>query len=127
MDKSTHEIRLSQWKMIIEQCQKRPEGLTTKQWLIENGISDKTYYYWLRKVRREAYSQLNGKNNVLPAVQENTGITFTELPWNHKQEEDLAFSFEPAAVIKTAKATVALSNTISDKLLAAILQEVSHA
>lgn len=127
MDKNTHEIRLSHWKQIIEQCQKRPAGIPANQWLAENEISEKSYYYWLRKVRNEVYSQLNDKNSALPVIQENKGITFTEMPWNHKSEEDLAYSFQPTAVIKTSNATVAVSNTISDKLLAVILQEVSHA
>ena len=52
MDKSTHEIRLAHWKQIIEQCQSRPKEQTAKQWLEEHDISDKAYYYWLRKIRR---------------------------------------------------------------------------
>ena len=32
MDKTTHEVRLANWKSIIEQCQQRPEGQTAKQW-----------------------------------------------------------------------------------------------
>ena len=31
MDKTTHEVRLANWKSIIEQCQQRPEGQTAKQ------------------------------------------------------------------------------------------------
>jgi len=49
MDKSTHEIRLTQWKQIIEQCQHRHEGQTAKQWLADNQIIDLTvavnYYF----------------------------------------------------------------------------------
>ena len=38
MDAFTHEVRLNQWKLIIEQCQSRPDGQTARQWLAENGI-----------------------------------------------------------------------------------------
>ena len=62
MDTCTHEVRLNQWKLIVEQCQNRPEGKTARQWLAENGIQEKSYYYWLRKVRKKAYSQLSDGN-----------------------------------------------------------------
>lgn len=42
MDQITHRVRAEEWKAIIEQCQARPEGQTAKQWLADNGISDKT-------------------------------------------------------------------------------------
>ena len=56
MDRITHQVRLANWTKIIEQCNNRPAGTTAKQWLSDNGISDKSYYYWLRKLRQEAYA-----------------------------------------------------------------------
>ena len=58
MDQITHDVRSSQWLEIITQCQNRPEGTTAKQWMADNGISEKSYYYWLRKFRKQAYSQM---------------------------------------------------------------------
>ena len=49
MDKITHEVRLSQWKAIIEQCQARPKGVSARKWMEDNGIKSKQYYYWLRQ------------------------------------------------------------------------------
>ena len=59
MDQITHDVRGSQWLEIITQCQNRPEGTTAKQWMADNGINEKSYYYWLRKFRKQAYSQMN--------------------------------------------------------------------
>ena len=70
MDACTHDVRLNQWKLIIEQCQSRPDGQTARQWLAENGVQEKTYYYWLRRVRKEVYSQLSDGSTSLPAMQE---------------------------------------------------------
>ena len=53
----THTVRRSNWINIIRQCQDRPAGTTAKQWLAENDISEKSYYYWLRKIRREVCEQ----------------------------------------------------------------------
>ena len=57
MDQLTHTVRRSNWINIIRQCQDRPAGTTAKQWLAENDISEKSYYYWLRKIRREVCEQ----------------------------------------------------------------------
>ena len=55
MDQSTHDVRMTNWLNIISQCQNRPTGISAKQWLAENDVNEKSYYYWLRKIRREAY------------------------------------------------------------------------
>lgn len=44
MDKITHEIRIANWKAVLEQCHARPESQTARQWLLEQGISEKSYY-----------------------------------------------------------------------------------
>ncbi len=126
MDKSTHEIRFTQWKQIISQCQNRPKGQTAKQWLADNQIGEKSYYYWFRKVRKEAYRELQD-NPPLPAMPGNNDITFAEMLLDNKPKEELFVSFRPAAVIKTSQATVAFSDNISDRMLSRILKEVTHA
>ena len=79
MDQTTHEVRLANWKAIIEQCQARPKGQTAKQWMDENDISDKQYYYWLRRVRAAAI-----KENPIPALPEPEKqlptVSFAEIP-----------------------------------------------
>ena len=57
MNQLTHTARRFNWINIIQQCQDRPAGSTAKQWLAENDISEKSYYYWLRKIRREVCEQ----------------------------------------------------------------------
>ena len=41
--------RLQQWTQIIQQC--KSSGLTNKAFCAQNRISEKTYYYWLKKMR----------------------------------------------------------------------------
>jgi hypothetical protein len=60
MDQITTDVRTADWVSIIKQCQNRPEGQTAKQWLEENGISSKKYYYWLRKIRNQVYNETIG-------------------------------------------------------------------
>ena len=47
--------RMDQWRQIIQKCQE--SGLSNKAYCEQQGISEKTYYYWLRKVRTAAVEQ----------------------------------------------------------------------
>ena len=47
-----NEYRKQQWVQIIQDCQS--SGLSNKEYCREHGISEKSYYYWLRKLRRVA-------------------------------------------------------------------------
>ncbi|MBR1675384.1 MAG: hypothetical protein IJ703_10565 [Eubacterium sp.] len=52
MDKTTHEVRLANWKAVIEQCQTRPIGQTAKQWLDAHDISTKQYYTTFMRINQ---------------------------------------------------------------------------
>lgn len=130
MDQIIHTVRSSKWKDIIFQCQNRPAGMSVKQWMTENQISEKSYYYWQRKFRKVAYEQMNDSLSVLPAVQATSEISFAEIRIKEpkKSVSDIVpETIKPTAVIKTVTMTIALSNDISDNLLSRILKEVSHA
>ncbi len=45
MDQTTHDVRRANWLNIVTQCQERQEGVTVKQWLSDNGVKEKAYYY----------------------------------------------------------------------------------
>ena len=129
MDQCTQEVRAAHWKTIIQNCHQRPEGQSVKQWLDEHDITEQSYYYWQRKFRNESYGQL--KQISSPSVQDNqTAVSFVEISAPVHQEVSLqcnSDSIQPAAVIKTAAMSIAVSNDIKDRLLARILQEVSLA
>ncbi len=123
MDKSTHEVRNLNWTSIIEQCQNRPAGQSAKQWLASNGISEKQYYYWLRKIRKQTYEQnltvgsptVGSKN--LPAV------AFAEIP------SEGIISSDPVTVltIKTRKLTLEISSAISEASMIKLIKAVADA
>jgi transposase-like protein len=46
------EYRMQSWAEIIRERQE--SGLTIKDYCAQHGISDKTFYYWLRKLRAAA-------------------------------------------------------------------------
>ena len=127
MDQLTHTVRRSNWINIIRQCQDRPAGTTAKQWLAENDISEKSYYYWLRKIRRETYEH----RAELPDVTRTSELSFVEVPLKAPESSDAfphaGISMAPSAVLKTDRLTIEISNDISASLLTGLLQEVLHA
>ncbi len=132
MDQITHNVRDAQWHEIISQCQNRSEEITVKQWLADNGIREKAYYYWLRKFRKQAYAQGHLPATGTPAV---SNVTFAEVPVPCQKLTGLYKATDaapvevirPVAVIRNTGLTVALTNEISESLLSCILREVSHA
>ena len=47
-----NEYRMQSWVEIIRECQE--SGLSNREFCSHRGISEKTYYYWLRKMRTAA-------------------------------------------------------------------------
>ena len=123
MDKSTNEVRTLSWAAIIEQCQARPEGQSAKQWLKVNGISEKQYYYWLRKLRKQAYEQSLSNNSPAPFEKCMPEVAFAEIP------SDGLFSSDPvtAVTIKTRKLTLDISSAVPVTSLVEIVKAVANA
>ena len=126
MDKTTHEIRIANWRFIIEQCQARPAGQSAKQWLADNGISEKTYYYWQRKVRQETYALI--KQDAVPPempASDTQSVTFAEIPYT--AAPDNLQPFTPDVVIHKGQTVLELSNSVSDRILEKIMEVMSNA
>ena len=51
-----NEYRMQSWMEIIRECEE--SGLSNREFCFQRGISEKTYYYWLRKVRAAAATVL---------------------------------------------------------------------
>ena len=45
------EYRVQNWAMVIQECSN--SGLSNREFCRQRGISEKTYYYWLRKLRSQ--------------------------------------------------------------------------
>ena len=43
------EYRAQNWAMVIQEC--NSSGLSNREFCRQRGISEKSYYYWLRKLR----------------------------------------------------------------------------
>ena len=45
------EYRAQSWALLIQECQ--ASGLTNKEFCRQRGVSEKSYYYWLKKLRAQ--------------------------------------------------------------------------
>lgn len=119
MDQLTHDVR---------SCHERPAGQSAKKWLDENGIDEKQYYYWQRRIRN-LVAETTSKS--LPATRPTGEVTFVEMPSPIERQvecpDKAVASSGPAALIRTSKLEIELSNDISDELLSKILKVTAYA
>lgn len=59
-----HDARLNLWIQRIQEC--RGSGMTVKACCKTNDINEKTYYYWLRKIKKEAFEALPSECKQVP-------------------------------------------------------------
>ena len=124
MDQVTNSLRRANWLRIVQECHNRPSHMSAKQWLKENDISAKSYYYWQRKFRTEAATQIEQQTDrVLPSVLPSADVTFMELPLKTIPSP----SASTAARIRMGDSEIELSEEISDEFLLRILKAVRYA
>ena len=134
MDKEVYEVRFANWKQLILQCQNRPVGMTQKDWLEQHEIPAPQFYYWMRKVRKEAIAEMADSDHTeaVPTAMTGDGlaapVTFAELDLSKAQlYADPHRQHAAAAIIRLGELTVELFDDADDQLLAGILKAVSHA
>lgn len=104
VSKTKTRYRRGEWVEIIKRRQE--SGQTLQNFCRENGLSPKTYYYWLRKLR-EAVCNVAGENQaIVPIVAAHT---------------DGPMSSGERILIRTSELTVELTGTSPETIQAAIL------
>ena len=122
MDQSIHDVRRASWLKTIAECQQRHVNVSMKQWLADNGVKEKAYYYWLRKFRRETCEQIQ-----LPVAVSPAEAAFAEFPIPVPTPVRPAAGNNTVAVISANGITIEISSSISEPLLCMLLREVAHA
>jgi hypothetical protein len=80
MDKlttATHDYNLALWSNRIKEC--RASGLTVNKWCEQNNIGSKNYYYWMRKIKREAFETLPIEQKEIPCTMNSTVPVFSKI------------------------------------------------
>lgn len=114
MEAVTHQIRLANWLPIIQEC--RSSGMTVKAWCSQNNINEKQFYYWQRRIRKEAANELQ------LTVAKNSG-PFVELAPPAEVPADTAADI----ILHVGNFQLDIRNSASPALLEHLLRVVSHA
>lgn len=116
MDKTTHQIRCEHWLEIINEC--LASGMKKSEWCKVNGISDKSFYYWQRILRNEAYIETVTPKQI-PAVRPldtPQEVSFVELKASSFPQAK-TLDFQPSVIIRQGSAVFEISNHASPELL----------
>ena len=122
------QVKFQYWLNVIHEC--RASGLTNRDWCEQNGISLKSYYYWIAKFRKLALEELPRKEyaSALPGLAAqnlpaSTSDTFVEIP-AVSSDAELANASVPAAVLKNGSISIELYNNASESFLCTLLKVV---
>ena len=115
MDKSTHEIRCKQWTQIINNS--LASGQSKKQWCRDNGISEKSFYYWQRILRNESYIELQHSNEMVPLRQPPVLPTALVELKGVPEKPIITEAFRPDIIIRNGQICLEISNSASKELL----------
>lgn len=106
---ATKKYRMNKWAKLISECHN--SGQKVAKWCSDHNINQKTYYYWLKKVRTaacEAYPTLNSGNNPIVPI---------NIPQITKGQRLECKSTTAGVVIKIGKASVEVYNNASQDMI----------
>lgn len=87
MDKlttATHDYNLALWSNRIKEC--RASGLTVNKWCEQNNIGLKNYYYWMRKIKREAFDALPAERKEISSTIGSVTPVFSKVNFSANNE-----------------------------------------
>lgn len=119
MDKITHKVRREQWLGIINEC--LSSGMSKTAWCKEHGISDKSFFYWQRKLREDAYISTieSPELPVVKSINPPAAVDFVEVKIPD-QSSTISAVFRPDIIIRKNSFSLEISNTASAELLSRI-------
>ncbi len=114
MDEVTYfktRFRKEQWEKLITDCQS--SSLKVDDWCVQNHISRHAYYYWLRKIRKEACE------SILPTFPKRENeVTFAKLEVQSTKKVTRA---EAAILIHLSCATLEVLEGTSQRTVETVL------
>ena len=114
----TRNYRLNQWTGIIREC--RSSGQTVSSWCADHDINPKSYYYWLKQVRKAACE-------ALPSIGTgNSPIVPVSIPTNTAGTGSIAQDSSPDILLHLGAVTLELSNNATAILIENTLRALQN-
>lgn len=142
MDKEAAAIRFANWEQLIVVA--NSSGLRKREWCAQNGITEKSFYYWQRKVREKAIETMKALKPVgesMPAaIQQDQEMTlsrtessFVELSFQNEAPAIPAAPCEPAPnnhaelMLQVGDCQLFINGNIQEQTLATVLKVIRNA
>ncbi len=121
MESLKRDIQIANWKSLIQA--RINSGMTIAQWCRENNLSENSYYYWLKVIRRETLAQ-HAANTLVP---ENIRTQeFVELP-SAVVQAAAESTARPAAVLRKGGICIELYADTPQPLIETLIGGLAHA
>lgn len=118
MDNITHEMRLSNWTKLVQEC--NASGLPKKQWCAQNQVDEKQFYYWQRRVREEVYALQTCTDSSL------LSRAFVEVPSILCTSETKHESKSISATVRINGCVIEIADSASDTFLRQLFGALSY-
>lgn len=113
------QFSIQYWLDIIHRC--RESGLSNNQWCEENGISIKSYYYWLAKIRKMAIEDIPRKKHVV--CQRESSVNFAQIHMETLPQN--TFSTNAPVIIRYGAFVIEVQRDADVSMIRSVLQAVS--
>ena len=135
MDHATTEIRTEQWRQIVLEA--NGSSLTKKEFCRQNGIKEKQFYYWQRKIRRQESSRLRLEATLAPV--ESTSVvsscsSSSFVTVNLSEPEDtsslplsLSSTFQPELMIQMNGVNLFVVSRVHEETLQSVIRVLRNA
>lgn len=113
------QVRVNSWASIVSA--QKASGLTIKQWCAQNNLSEHSYYYRLRQLRRMALNEVDASESV-NSFASSPAARFVKVP-----ESAAAVSNEPVLRIQKGDTRIEVNQDVPDRILMFLKEVLLHA
>ena len=127
MDQRTSEIRLAQWEQIV--LEGNQASVTKREWCRQNGISEKSFFYWQRKIRLKALEAKNTASAIVPVTAaDSSRPTFVELPFpDGPDDKKPDTNVLPEVIIQVNGCKVFVTASVQESTLQTVMKVIRNA
>ncbi len=124
MESLKRDIQIANWKSLIQA--RIDSGMTIAQWCRENKLSENSYYYWRKVIRRETLAQHAADSIAVEGIRTQE---FVELPSAIVQDAagTQARAGAPAAVLRRGSICIELYADTPQPLIETLIGGLAHA
>ena len=127
MDQRASEIRLAQWEQIV--LEGNQASVTKREWCRQNGISEKSFFYWQRKIRLKALGAKNTASAIVPVpAADSSRPTFVELPFpDGPDDKKPDTNVLPEVMIQVNGCKVFVTASVQESTLQTVMKVIRNA